>query len=40
MTDGGYTVSLSLDEEDILSVAPGMEVSIEPDAVEGSYTGS
>lgn len=40
MTDGGYTVSLSLDEEDILSVTPGMEVSIEPDAVEGSYTGS
>lgn len=39
-SDEGYTVSLSLDEEDVLSVSAGQKVELELDAVEGTYEGS
>lgn len=35
----GYMVTLSLDEEDVLSVAAGQKVELELDALEGTYEG-
>lgn len=38
-SDAGYTVTLSLDEEDVLSVARGQQVKLTLDAIEGTYAG-
>lgn len=38
-SDDGYVVTLSLDEEDVLSVAAGQKVELELDALEGTYEG-
>lgn len=39
-SDGGYTVTLSLDEEDVLTVAAGQKVKVTLDALAGTYEGT
>lgn len=39
-SDEGYTVTLSLDEEDVLSVSAGQKVELALDAIEGTFEGS
>lgn len=39
-SDEGYTVTLSLDEEDVLTVAAGQKVELSLDALAGTYEGT
>lgn len=39
-SDGGCTVTLSLDEEDVLTVAAGQKVELSLDALAGTYEGT
>lgn len=39
-SEGGYTVTLSLDEEDVLTVAAGQKVKVTLDALAGTYEGT
>lgn len=39
-SDEGYTVTLSLDEEDVLTVAAGQKVELTLDALTGTYEGT